>query len=321
MGTMLRVAVWGLPEDSAAVALRAARAEVTRLDSLLSNYRADSDVSRVNEAAGSGAWIEIAPATAEALRLSLFYAARTEGAFDPTVGPLVDVWGFYREQGAMPSQSALDSARALVGWDDVEVEWYPGRVRLPRPGMALDFGAIGKGLAVDWALAAARGAGARSAMVDLGGNIGVSGEAPGGGDWPLGLRHPRNPATVFALIDVPDGSSIATSGDYERYFVHEGVRYAHIVDPRSGWPVQGVASVSVLAGSGSESDGLSTSLFVLGVDRGCAFLEGRQGVAAVWVRAPSGNDETLRVVVGGPESARIQVAEGIAVTHCPDRIR
>jgi len=227
------------------------------------------------------------------------------------------VWGFYRESGAMPPTSALDSARGLVGWDEIGLNAGQHAARLPRAGMRLDFGAIAKGYAVDLALMAARDAGARRVMVDLGGNIGVAGRAPGGEDWTLGLRHPREPETSFAVIDAPPGSFVATSGDYERYFMHDGVRYAHIVDPRTGWPVQGVASVSVLAVTGIASDVLSTSLFVLGVDEGCAFVAPMAGVAAVWVLAPEREGDPLRVVVGGAEAARIGIAEGIDAQVCP----
>jgi len=155
-------------------------------------------------------------------------------------------------------------------------------------------------------------------MVDLGGNIGVLGVAPGGGDWPLGLRHPRDPDVPFAVIDAPAGSAVATSGDYERYFVHAGVRYAHIVDPRTGWPVQGVASVSVLAPDGTASDALSTTLFVLGVERGCDFIEREPGVAAIWVLSQGSDDDVLRAVVGGPEAGRIGVAPDVALTRCEE---
>ena len=307
MGTMLHASVWDVTENEAATILRRVRAAVSMVDSLMSNYRPDSDVSRINAAAGNGKWIEVSEQTAEVLRASLDYARRTGGAFDPTVGPVVDVWGFYREQGAMPTAASLDSARALVGWALVQTA-SPARVRLPRAGMRLDFGAIAKGYAVDLALAEAARAGGERVMIDLGGNIGVLGESPEGDAWPLGLRHPRRPDAVFAMIEIETGA-VATSGDYERYFVHDGVRYAHIVDPRTGWPVQGVASVSVLAPSGIDSDALSTSLFVLGPVAGCSLIADLPDVAAVWVVPEEGARE-WRAVVGGPAAHRLGVDGG-----------
>lgn len=316
MGTMLAVAVWDQSADSAAHTLRVVREEVERLDSLLSNYRDDSDVSRLNAAAGSGEWLRVAPETFFVINAARGYGGMSGGAFDATVGPIVDVWGFYRESGAMPTQATIDSARALVGMRGVEFR-EPDEMRLTRAGMRIDLGAIGKGYAVDRALAAARAAGATRAMVDLGGNIGVLGEAPGGGAWPLGLRHPRDPEVPFAVIDA-DSGAVATSGDYERYFMHEGVRYAHIVDPRTGWPVQGVAAVSVLAPTGIASDALSTILFVMGPERGCGFLARLNGAGAVWVVAPERDDDPLRVVTGGPEAGRIEIADGIEVRRCEE---
>lgn len=317
MGTMLRVVAWESDPDTAAAVLRAARAEVVRVDSLMSTYRDDSDLSRVNCAAGTGEWTRVSPETFEVLLAAVEYARASGGAFDPTIGPLVNVWGFYRESGAMPPEEALDSAAALVGWRQVELRADARLVRLPLAGMRLDFGAIAKGYAVDLALAAARRVGADRAMIDLGGNIGVLGDAPAGGSWPLGLRHPRQPETSFAVIAAETGV-IATSGDYERYFVHDGVRYAHIVDPRTGWPVQGVASVSVLAPTGVASDALSTTLFVLGVVRGCAVAAVLPGVAAVWVLAPDVDreDAPLRAVVGGPLADRVEVAADVEVAVC-----
>lgn len=317
MGTLLRVVVWQPGgEAAAAPVLRAVRGAVVRVDSLMSNYRDDSDVSRVGAAAGSGRWTTVSAETLEVLEAALEYARWSDGAFDPTVGPVVDVWGFYRESGAMPPAAALDSARALVGWRDVEVDVERRRVRLPRAGMRLDFGAIAKGYAVDLALEAAVGAGAERSMVDLGGNIGVVGDAPAGGAWPLGLRHPRE-ERAFAVVDVEAGA-IATSGDYERFFMHEGIRYAHIIDPRAGWPVRGVASVSVLAPSGVASDVLSTTLFVMGPERGCAALASMPGVAAVWVLAPEPGEEAalLRAVVGGALAGRVEAAADVAVEVC-----
>ena len=315
MGTMLYVSVWDADEARAVATLREARAAVMRVDSLMSNYRDDSDVSRVNRAAGSGTWVSVSSETIEVLTAALAYARESAGAFDPTIGPVVDVWGFYRERGAMPELAALDSARALTGWHRVEIDG--ARVRLPRAGMRLDFGAIAKGHAVDRALQAARRAGATRLMVDLGGNIGVLGRAPDGDAWSFGLAHPRDPESPFAVMRI-EGGAIATSGDYERFFMHDGVRYAHIVDPRSGWPVNGVASVSVWAPSGIESDGWSTTLFVLGREAGCAAIRGRPGIAAVWVLAPeeSQPEAPLRVVVGGEASGHIELASDVIRSDC-----
>jgi thiamine biosynthesis lipoprotein len=147
--------------------------------------------------------------------------------------------------------------------------------------MRLDFGAIAKGYAVDLAVEALRAAGVRSGMVDLGGNLRFFGAPPEPGGRLVGLRDPRSPDAAIAVVRL-DSGAVATSGDYERFFVHDGVRYSHIIDPRTGWPARGVAGVSVIAPTGIASDALSTSLFVLGPERGCA-LARAEGVEALWV--------------------------------------
>lgn len=317
MGTLLEATVWGLDDEAAGTVMRAVRAAVGRVDTLMSNYRDDSDISRVNRAAGTGEWVAVDTATLHVVEAALRVARSSGGAFDPTVGPAVDVWGFYREQGAVPVAGALDSARALVDHGRVHTRASPPAIRLATHGMRLDLGAIGKGYAVDRALAAAAGSGASGLMIDLGGNIGVAGRPPGGGDWPLGLRHPRREGRAFAVFEVGAGA-VATSGDYERFFVVDGVRYAHILDPRSGRPVQGIASVSVLAPTGTDSDALSTTLFVLGPDAGCRSVPADASV--IWVLAPRDGEETradapLEVVLGGNVD-RVRVADDVRATTC-----
>lgn len=280
MGTMLQVTVWEKDVARARNALSTARAAVFRVDSLMSTYRPESELSAVNRRAGTDSLTRISHETAAVLTAALEYARASGGAFDVTVGPLVDVWGFYRPEGALPSPAALDSARALVGWETVEFDPARATVRLPRKGMRLDLGAIAKGYALDLSVAALREAGVQRGRVDLGGNLRFLSRA-GGDIWEVGLRDPRRPEEALAAIRL-DSGAVATSGDYERFFVHEGVRYSHILDPRTGWPALGVASVSAFAPTGLASDALSTALFVLGPDRGCA-LALAAGVEALWV--------------------------------------
>lgn len=309
MGTLLEVTVWEEDEARAADALRRARAAVFRVDTLMSTYRPESELSAVNRRAGGDTATVVDPWTAEVLAASLAAAEETGGAFDPTVGPLVDVWGFHRERGGIPPAAARDSATLLTGWR--RVEWAPETrsVRLPDAGMRLDFGAVAKGYAVDRAVVALRGAGVRRAMVDLGGNLRFVGTAPGGGRWAVGLRHPRDPeGPPLAVTLLEDGEAVATSGDYERFFVHDGVRYSHLLDPRSGRPVRGVAAVSVVAPTGVRSDLLSTALFVLGPEEGCRLLASIPGVGALWVRdaGEEGEIGPDDLTVGGEPGERME---------------
>lgn len=306
MGTVLEVAVYGPDSTAAVAAARAARRAVDEVDSLMSSYRADSEVSRLADRAG-GAPLPISAPTEEVLRAALEWGERSEGAFDITVAPVVDVWGFSREQGAIPGEASLDSAKLLVGRDGLHLGDPPGTARLARPGMRVDLGGIAKGFAVDRALAALAARGVVRAMVDLGGNVGVLGDAPGGGPWPIGIRHPRDGDGVGAILDVPAGGATATSGDYERFFEVDGVRYAHIVDPRTSRPARGVAAVTVLARDGLEADALSTTLYLLGPERGACLLREMPGTAALWFLDDGGYGGPLPARVAGSAAAAFRV--------------
>lgn len=315
MGTLFEARAVAPDSASAREALAAARAQVFRVDSLMSTYKPRSEISRLNAAAGTGAWTGLSAETIEVLGAALDWAQRSGGAFDPTVGPLVDLWGFHRSEGRVPSAAELDSVRLAVGWEAVELDFSAGGARLPRSGMGLDFGAIAKGYALDRAAAAMRAAGAEAGMVDLGGQVLVFGGHPskegqpaGGRRWPLGIRHPRRSEELLGRI-VVNGGSVATSGDNERFFEHEGVRYSHIIDPGTGWPARGVAQVTVAAATGMLADALSTALFVLGPDRGRGFLaRWAPGATAVWVLdSGAGEVSADDILVAGPDSTQVEI--------------
>lgn len=316
MGTMLQATAVAADSATAREALAAARAEVFRVDSLMSTYKPGSEVSRVNAAAGTGEWTELSPGTLEVLDAALAWNAATGRAFDPTVGPLVDAWGFHRREGRVPPESTIDSLLAITGCRRVEVERARapylgrGRARLPVKGMALDFGAIAKGYALDRALAAMRAAGAAGGMADLGGHVSVWGTPPDGGvGWPIGIRDPRDPEALLGTVTVESGS-VATSGDYERFFVHDGVRYSHVLDPRTGWPARGTAQTTVIAPNGTDADALSTALFVLGPEKGREILARHAPEAtAVWVADPGERPvEPGDVVVAGARTGRVDLS-------------
>jgi thiamine biosynthesis lipoprotein len=285
MGTLLEVEVRAADSASAEQAVAAARAAVFRVDTLMSVYKPESEVSVVNRRAGSDSLTVLDPQTAEVLEAALRFAELSGGALDVTVGPLVDTWGFYRESGSTPQEAALDSVHRLVGYGKVRWNATDRTVRLPLRGMRLDFGAIAKGYAVDRAVAALRESGVAGGRVDLGGNLRWFGASPSGGGGSVALRDPRNPEDAFALVHI-DSGSVATSGDYERFFEVDGRRYSHILDPRTGFPTHGTAAVSVLAPTGMEADALSTAFFVLGPEAGCRLARRLPGVEAVWVRDP-----------------------------------
>jgi thiamine biosynthesis lipoprotein len=214
---------------------------------------------------------------------ALSYARESQGAFDPTVGPLVSLWGFKYLDYHEPSAADIAAARARVGYAGVEVDAHRPALKL-HPGRELDLGAIAKGFAVDRAVASLKAAGMTSIRVDAGGNQGVWSEHPH--PWLFGVKHPRREGEVIGAITLDHGG-ISTSGDAERGFWKDGKRYGHILDPKTGRPVAGMLEVTVAAPTAEEADALSTTLYVLGVQAGTALLAHHPGCAALFIQPGS----------------------------------
>lgn len=259
MGTPCRIRIEGAAPHAAHDAAQAAIAEVRRIETKYSRYRAESVVSRINAAAGRGMPVEVDVETADLLDFAAQLHALSDGLFDPTTGVLRSVWDF--RAARLPSDAELQAVLARIGWQ--RVAWRRPWVQLERAGMELDFGGFGKEYAADRAGAVLTDAGIKSALVNLGGDIRVAGPRADGSGWVLGIAHPRQPDAVFASITLHAGG-LATSGDYERYFEHGGRRYCHILDPRSGWPAQGWQSVSVAAPACLAAGAISTVAMLKG---------------------------------------------------------
>lgn len=261
-----------------ASAAHAAIAEVRRIEAKYSRYRADSVLGRWAAAAGSAARLPVDEETAHLLH----YAARlhrlSDGLFDITSGVLRRAWNFSRP--ALPCESRLVELLALVGWP--QVEWDGATIRLPRPGMELDFGGFGKEYATDRAAALLLARGVAHGYVNLGGDIRVLGPQPDGRPWQMGIQHPRQPSDLLAHLPL-HGGALATSGDYERFFELDGRRYCHVLDPRTGWPVRHWRSVSVVAPLCSAAGAVCTVAMLKEV-QGVDFLRA-QGVAFLAVDA------------------------------------
>ena len=282
MGTLFVATVWTSDSAGATAALRAAHDSVRLVDSLMSTYRPESELSRVNSAAGRADAVSVSPQTMAVLRKARLYWRLSGGVFDPTVGPLVRAWGFERTRGTRPSARALDSLRALIGFGRVELDSVARTVRLPRAGMGLDLGGIAKGFALDLARRALADAAIRGGSVDLGGNVLVFGTPPSGGKWRVAIVNPLRTDHVIGVLAL-DSGAVATSGDYEHFVVIGGKRFGHLIDPRSGMPTRGVLSATAVGPLGEWSDGLSATLFLLGAARGRALVDSIPGLAGVWV--------------------------------------
>lgn len=263
-------------DDAAAArtAVDAAIADVRRIEAKFSRYRDDSVTSAIARAAG-GAPLPIDEETASLLDYADTCHALSGGAFDVTCGVLRRAWDFRRRPPRLPTRAEIDALRGLIGWPSVE----RGRrtVRLPLAGMELDFGGVGKEYAADRAAGVLAAHGIRHALVNLGGDLRAIGTQAGGSPWRIGIRHPRPspgaPAAV-ASIGLAD-SALATSGDYERFFEIDGVRYSHLLDARTGWPARHWRSVSVVAPLAIVAGSCATIAMLLG-EGAAAFLDGQR---------------------------------------------
>jgi len=266
LGTWVRVVARHPDRERAMRAVERAFAAVRGVDGQMSVHRADSELSRLNRAAGLGP-VRVSPALLDVVEQACACARRSGGLYDPTVLPLMTLYGFYGPgRASLPTTAEVDRALAAVAFEDVQVDRGAGTVALARRGMGLDLGSIGKGWAVDRAVAALRAEGVTSGLVDAGGNVYGLGVPEDGTDgWSVALFHPvtGKAERVFTLRD----AAVATSANNERYRTIAGHRLGHILDAKRGVPSDGHASVSVLARTAVESDQMSTAAFLLGPSR------------------------------------------------------
>jgi FAD:protein FMN transferase len=292
MGAEFAIRVCAGDAETAAVLHEAAFEEIDRVDALLSNYAAASELSRVNREAAVG-WSAVSPETLHFLRRAFEVSRSSDGAFDMTVGPLMRAWRFFRGSGRIPDPRELDQARARVGYRLVDLDEARG-VRFARDGVELDPGAIGKGYAIDRAAAVLRAKGVRSALLDAGSSSIVAiGAPPGARGWTVRVPDPDAPSRTLSVVLLRD-ASLSTSGRREKCFVLGGVTYSHIMDPRTGRPVQGTLQATVIAPDGLQSDALSTTVFVLGPQQAVRFLSGLQQTSALLVTDGRSGERVVR---------------------------
>jgi thiamine biosynthesis lipoprotein len=280
MGTAVRVELWSDDRAEARDAIDAVMREMHRIDRAMSPFKPESELSRINRDAATFAM----PISEEMFRLitrAIQFSQLSDGAFDITyasVGHLYD----YRER-IRPSAEALESARAAIGYQHLLLDPRARTLRFAREGVRIDLGGFAKGHAVDNAAAILKRRGIRHAIVSAGGDSRVIGDRRGR-PWTIGVRDPRRPGEVVALLPLED-VAVSTSGDYERYFVLDGVRCHHLIDPKTGISPSSVRSVTIVADDGLTSEALSKSVFVLGLEKGMRLIESQRGVDAVVVDA------------------------------------
>jgi thiamine biosynthesis lipoprotein len=290
MGTFARVVVIARSERVANACIDAAFDVQERIESLMSYHREDSELNQVNRHAARKP-VAVNAMTFEVLRQAVHFSQLSEGAFDVTVGPLVDLWRTAGEANEPPTQEALAEARRKVGYEKLILDDKAATVRFAEEGMRIDLGGIAKGYAVDKAVEAMQKKGALGGMVDLGGNIRCFGRAPRGQQkWRIGVQDPNvtpdefDAAKYLLVLELGD-ISVATSGDYRRFTVVQGEKQSHVLDTHTGKGAAKLASATIIAPDATTADALSTAVNVLGAEAGLALIDRLPSIEAVLIPA------------------------------------
>ncbi|MBU1486606.1 FAD:protein FMN transferase, partial [bacterium] len=267
MGTVVEIKVVGKDQAKAKEALNKAFGEIEKVNSLMSTYIEESEVSLLNREGEA----KVSKETLEVIEEALKISSLSQGAFDITVRPLINLWRRAGKEKKLPSREEIEGALSLAGFEGIEIK--EDVVSLKSAGMEIDLGGIAKGYAVDKAIEALKDAGIENALVNAGGDIYALGLRSSKKPWTIGIRHPREKNKILATVKVTN-KAVTTSGDYERYFMLGGVRYSHIISPKTGYPVSEVPmSVSIIAQNCTLADALATACFVLGPDEGIKLIE------------------------------------------------
>ena len=280
MGTLVWVSAVAPTEPDAQHAMTAGLQEIQRLEQILSTWIPDSELSRVNASAGQRP-LQVSSETFEVLEQSMKMNRLTNGRLNIAIGPAVEVWNVSRER-QIPTQDVLDTVRPLTRLDHLQLDQDSRAVFLAKPGMRLDIGGIGKGYAADRATMVMKQAGATAGVVAISGDIKTFGRMPDGERFVFGIQHPRKDGALLGWLELED-EAVSTAGDYQRYFIKEGIRYHHILDPQTLRPARLSQSVTVIAQEGVVADGLDTGIFVMGPEQGMALIERLDDVEGVIV--------------------------------------
>lgn len=274
LGTGNTITVWG---DGHMAALHKAQERVLELDDRLSVFKENSEISRINQAAGR-AFVPVHADTLDLIRASLLFSELSQGAFDISARPMVALWGTCKKENRIPSPGEIAAVKPLVNFKDVVVNEKTSSVMLRKPHQALDLGAIAKGYAVDEVRRILMQHEVEDALINLGGTVIAMGTPR-----VIGIQDPQKATGIPMGKVLVSDCALVTSGSYERYFDLDGVRYHHIVDPRTGFPAQsGLLGVTLIGSSAMELDALSTAVFVLGMERGLTLLKQRD-IQAIFI--------------------------------------
>ncbi|OHB62165.1 MAG: hypothetical protein A2167_01625 [Planctomycetes bacterium RBG_13_46_10] len=297
MGTFARVVVIAEKRNTANRCIEAAFAEIYKVNELMSRFKSDSEISIVNRE-GFGRAVKVSDSTYEVLQKSVSFSKLSDGAFDITVGPLVDLFRSSEKTEVAPGPEEIAQAKAKVGFEKLKLDDTNKTASFTVEGMRLDLGGIAKGYAVDKAIEAAQKAGALGAMVDIGGNIRCFGAAPRGKDkWLIGLQDPKTVENPNLQIPGAGGNdylltlklkdrAVATSGDYQQFVIINGKRLSHILNPHTGISAEDLSSVTIIADNATDADALSTAVSVMGIEKGLTLIEKLPDTEAILITSP-----------------------------------
>lgn len=291
MGAPVKITLYASDQRSANRAAEAAFARFAELDEIMSDYKPDSELSRLSRTAGSGRAVELSDDLWKVLDRSVQLSNASDGAFDVTVGPYVRLWRRARRSKEFPTAERLTEARRAVGYKHLRLDRERHTAKLLAPGMRLDLGGIATGYAVDEALAVLARQGLTRALIDASGDIGVGDPPPGQDGWKIGIAplDPAGPPSRYLLLR---NAAVTTSGDAFQHVVIDGRRYSHLVDPSTGLGLTQPSSVSVVAADCITADSLATAVCVMGPGRGLELIERTPHAAALIVRDVDGKIET-----------------------------
>ena len=282
MGTRFEITLVST-QEAANQYLNAAQGEIERIERLISSWDANSQTAEINRQAGIKP-VKVAKELYNLIARSIEISKITQGAFDISYAALDPVWFFDGRMKAVPSESERLKSVQNIGFKDLVLNAKEQTVYLPKKGMKIGFGAIGKGYAADATKKLMKSLGVSSGIINASGDLASWGKKPDGTDWQVGISNPENPAKVFSWFPVRD-AAVATSGNYEKYVTLEGKQYSHIMDPRTGIPVSGIKSVTVFAPKAELADAFATAVFIMGIDTGIDTISQLPGMSCIIVDA------------------------------------
>ena len=280
LGTLINLKVYGSKGEAA---IKKAIDKLNDIDDKMSAFKEDSEISRITSKAGNASQA-VSKDTYFVIKKAVEYSKILEGTFDPTIRPLVKLWKIGTEEETIPEKDQIDETLKLVNYNDVILDENNHSIMLKHKKQALDVGGIAKGFAADEVRDILYEYNIKSALIDLGGNIFALGSKGDGTPWRIGIQNPFEPRGEYIGILSVKNKSVVTSGNYERYFMKDGQRFHHIIDPKTGYPSKSkIISATIISDNSIDGDGLSTGVYILGIDKAMKIIEAIDGIDAIFI--------------------------------------